>query len=148
MKRTLRPLFLLAVLTATGCTLDQPAVPALTGPSGLGLSVTLTATPDVLLQDGTEQSVVVMVARDASGQLAAGQSFYVQTRGGGTPNVGTLSVTSVTTNSQGGASVVFTAPTADAGVFSTVTVEFIAVGTTGGIPQARSVSIRMVRPTN
>ena len=52
----------------TGCTLERAAMPPLAGPSEFALSLSMTATPDQILQDGNATSVVEAVARDASGR--------------------------------------------------------------------------------
>jgi hypothetical protein len=57
---------LMAVAAAAGCTVSETNPPALAGPSELGLSLTLTATPDVLTQDGSAQAKVV-IGRDQNG---------------------------------------------------------------------------------
>lgn len=143
MKRALVALTLSVMMA--GCGLDEQTVPSLTGPSELGLSLSLTASPDAVLQDGSAQSVIEIVARDPSGQPVPGKSFLVQSRAGSTLKVGTLSATSVTTNSQGRGSVVFTAPALDAGNFSFVTIEFVLIGTNADFDVFQSVSVRMVR---
>ena len=59
----------LSALTGVfGCFLDDSKPGPLTGPSTLGLSVSLFANPDVLPVDGASQSQMVMEARDANGQ--------------------------------------------------------------------------------
>ena len=58
-----------AALLTSACSLDKQQEPALIGPSNLGLSVTMTASPDRLPRDGTSQSVVTLTVRDA--QLGA-----------------------------------------------------------------------------
>lgn len=143
MKRALVALTL--SLMVAGCGLDEQAVPSLTGPSELGLSLSVTASPDAILQDGSAQSVIEIVARNASGQPVSGKSFLVQSRVGNTLKVGTLSDGSVTTNSQGRGSVVFTAPALDSGNFSFVTIDFILIGTNADFSVFQSVSIRMIR---
>ena len=56
-RRAWMGLGLVAVMTATGCTVKETNAPAVTGPSELGLSVKVTATPDVLTMDGQSQSL-------------------------------------------------------------------------------------------
>ena len=143
MKRALVALTL--SLMMAGCGLDQQSVPALTGPSELGVSLSLTASPDAILQDGSAQSIIEIVARDGSGNPLPGRSFLVQSRVGNNFKVGTLSATSVTTNAQGRGSVIFTAPPLDLGTFSFVTIEFVLIGTNADFSPFQSVSIRMIR---
>jgi PKD repeat protein len=71
-----------AALAASGCTLDKQEAPSLIGPSGYGLSITMTATPDVLPRDGSSSSVIQLIARDANGKPATGQRFLLSTSGG------------------------------------------------------------------
>jgi len=67
-----RVLALLMVVAAAGCTLDSQKAPNFTGPSGLGLSLSVTATPDILPQDGSSQSVIRVTAMDGSNQPVVG----------------------------------------------------------------------------
>ena len=142
MKRALLALTLTVALT--GCALDEQSAPSLTGPSELGLSVVVAASPDTILQNGTAQSTVSVVVRDSNSHLMPGQSFYVSTRSG----IGTLSATSVTTDSQGRAAVLFTAPPADAaGIPADIWVDFLPVGTSSSANNTpRRVIIKLVKP--
>lgn len=100
----------LALLSAA-CTVSSTDIPSLAGPSELALSVTLTASPDTITQDGSSQSVINLIARDASGKGAAGQAFRLDILVGGLPtSYGTLSGRTVVTGSDGRAVVVYTAP--------------------------------------
>ncbi len=67
-----RVLVLAAAVAVGGCTLDSQKAPDFSGPSGLGLSLTVTATPDVLPQDGASQSVIRAVAVDSANQPIVG----------------------------------------------------------------------------
>jgi PKD repeat protein len=63
------------VLTAaalTGCTLKDQDAPELSGPSGLSLSMSVSAAPDHLMQDGSSQAVVTATVRDAQGAPVSG----------------------------------------------------------------------------
>src|SRR5688572_17486989 len=94
-----------AALSAAGCTLDQATPPALTGPSTFGTSLIVTATPDTLVLNG-QQSIVMVEARDATGGPLANLQVHLDAGG-----CGRLSLTDVTTGSDGRTAVVFTAPT-------------------------------------
>src|SRR5688572_5936866 len=59
----------LAVIAA-GCTLNDASAPPLQGPSELGLSLSLSAIPDMLAHDGASQAQIIVQARDANGQPA------------------------------------------------------------------------------
>jgi hypothetical protein len=90
---------------------------------------------------------VSLVARDSNGQALAGRQFYVQTFTGSSVNVGTLSASSITTDSQGHAAVIFTAPDSAAGNISTITVGFLPVGNTSAANNStRVILIKMVKP--
>jgi hypothetical protein len=55
-----------------GCTLNKQEAPALSGPSGLSLSMLVTAAPDHLMQDGVSQAVVTATVRNAQGEPVSG----------------------------------------------------------------------------
>src|ERR1044071_2493084 len=96
-----RTLLVAALATASmwvsGCALDEVDPPALTGPSEFGLSVTATATPNRLPRDGSSQSVVVLLVRDAQGRPVAGQRLTL----GVSPTAALLSTTEVVTDGNG-----------------------------------------------
>ena len=52
MKGLLTSAFLLAAVALAGCTVHQTEAPGLSGPSGLALSIEVTASPDSISQDG------------------------------------------------------------------------------------------------
>src|SRR6266536_4753411 len=96
-----------------GCVVHQTEAPALTGPSGLAMSLTLTATPDSISQNGGDQSFIRIIAVGPNGQPIAGLPLRLQTEQNGVlADFGTLSARNVVTASDGTASVVFTAPVA------------------------------------
>jgi hypothetical protein len=124
-KRLLWPLAL--ILGLSGCDkLDRVSVPGLVGPSELGLSVQLSATPDVLNADGISQSIVRITLRNQNGAPAPGKAVFVQLfRGDGFLIAGSILVgllqtgVSVTTDTNGVAQVVYNAGTSR-GVFATI----------------------------
>lgn len=61
-----------AVAGYLGCGLDDPTIPALSGPSTLAQNLEMKAVPDQLTSDGSSSSVINAVLRDESGQLVAG----------------------------------------------------------------------------
>jgi PKD repeat protein len=130
-----------------GCTTKKTEPPAPSGPSEFGTSITLTASPDVLSQDGKSESQVTIVARDVNGQpvrnLALRADIFV---GSTVVDFGSLSQKNLTTGSDGRATVTYRAPepvdNVDRG--TTVTIQVTpstgdAAGSTG-----RSVDIRLV----
>ena len=99
--------FLLATL-ATGsvaCSLGKQEIPALSGPSGLGRQVILTASPDQLPRDATSQSIVTVEMRGPDGKGVAGQIVTL-----GVTSGALLSQSQVTTGADGKASVAVVAP--------------------------------------
>ncbi len=100
-----------AALAATGCTVHQTEAPALTGPSEFALSLSMSASPDTLSQDGRSTSTIVVTARDVNGKPLANVSLRLDMRvDGQAGDFGTLSNRTVSTGSDGRASVVYTAP--------------------------------------
>jgi PKD repeat protein len=151
MSRAFRAFTLLvAVAAATACTVKETNPPPLSGPSELGLSLTLQATPDVLLQDGSSQSTLVILARDANGQPARSVTCRLDIGVNGmVADFGRLSTRTVTTGSDGRAVAVYTAPPAPIAVTgdeSVVAVLVTPVGTDFANAISRSVSIRLVPP--
>lgn len=138
-----------AVMAASaGCTLQSPETPPLTGPSTYALSLTVTASPDILPEDGAAQSVIRIIARDENGQLVRNLPLRVDVvSGGAIVEYGSLSARNLTTNANGEATVVFTAPRSlfpgvDTG--SQVTIRVTPVGTDFGATPSSAVRIRLV----
>jgi hypothetical protein len=67
-----------------GCSLDRPAVIDTVTPSETGVSVQLTALPDILNADGVSQAVVQLVLRDAQGNPIKNRSVLFEHNGDGT----------------------------------------------------------------
>jgi chitodextrinase len=139
-----------AVVAVAGCSLGKQTAPPLSGPSELGLSLTITATPDIITQDGASRSTIEVVARDASSQPVRGLTLRAQTIVGGVEiDYGTLSSKITSTNNDGKASFFYTAPAAPPPTVSSdavVAIEVIPVGTNYAGAVARSVEIRLSRP--
>jgi PKD repeat protein len=148
MGRALRTsvIMLVTAVLAAGCTVKKTSVPALAGPSGLGLSLSVTATPDAIYQDGSSQSVIAVVARDADGapvpnlvlQLAISMDGVVG-------DVGTLTNKRPVTGSDGRATAIYTGPDSTDSVARTVAILATAVGTDyANSSMPRSVQIRLL----
>lgn len=151
MARALRAFTLLvAVAALTACTVKETKAPALSGPSELGLSLTLQATPDVLQQDGASQATLTVLARDGNGQPVRNITCRIDIAVSGTvADFGRLSARTVTTGSDGRATVVYTAPPAPLAVTaseSTVSLQATPIGTDYSNETTRSVAIRLVPP--
>src|SRR5205085_11308782 len=69
----------IATLMTSACSIADQKAPDLTGPSELGLSLAITATPDLIAANGASQSVINIVARDSNGQPAANVEMRVDT---------------------------------------------------------------------
>jgi PKD repeat protein len=139
------------LVLAGGCTMKNQDAPDLTGPSELSTSLTITATPDTIPQDGSTQSLIAIVARDANNQPIANLSLRldVVVDGQFANDFGRLSAQNVVTGSDGRASATYTAP---ASVFGSATPEaFIRImvtpiGNNFDNASPRSVSLRLVAP--
>jgi PKD repeat protein len=153
MTRTLKATALLvaiAVVAGAGCTVDKQEAPALSGPSELGQSLTLYASPDTLRQDGSSQSQITVQAQDSKGQPIKNLPLRLDIAVNGTlADFGELSGKNLVTGGDGRASATYTAPPAPADPVDTQTVVQI-LATPGGTDFAaatpRSVSIRLVPP--
>src|SRR5690349_11661907 len=103
---------LVAAVTAAGCT-NKTEAPPPTGPSELGLSVILTASPDVLDLDGLSQSQITITTRGPDGSPVRDVPFTMEMIAGGQlQDVGRLSTKQPTTGGDGRAVVTYTAPAA------------------------------------
>lgn len=71
-------------MLAAGCGLDKAQEPPLIGPSETGVSVQLTALPDILNADGVSQSTVQLVLRGNNGAPISGKAvnFYLESGDG------------------------------------------------------------------
>jgi PKD repeat protein len=103
---------LAAVMAVTGCSVKETNAPDVTGPSELGLSIKVTATPDVLTMDGLSQSTVVIEARNSQGQPVSSLGFRAEVVAGGEirDDAGRLSSKTGVTSSDGRATLTYTAP--------------------------------------
>jgi PKD repeat protein len=146
-----------AILAAASCTVSKTPAPPLQGPSELGLSLTITASPDVLSMDGASQSKITIEARDANGQLLPNLQLRAEIMANGQlVDFGSLSGKSVVTGSNGKATVTYTAPTGVAGsAIPSVNIVVSPAGTdtnagfgciTSGLCNGRFVGIRLVMP--
>ena len=88
------------VLAVSACTLDKQNAPDMTGPSGLGLALDVTASPDVLTRDGVAQSTISITATDGLGNRVPNLTLQVIA----SPNLGTIQTGTLKTNSSGVAS--------------------------------------------
>jgi PKD repeat protein len=113
MSRVIR-LFAVAVAVALGaaaCTVKETEAPPLAGPSVLGLSLSMTASPDTLPRDGASQSSVQVSALGPDGRAARGVSLRMEiVLDDVVQDFGTLSSRTVVTGDDGVARLTYTAP--------------------------------------
>jgi PKD repeat protein len=141
---------LVAVVTLAACSLDKQTAPPLAGPSELGLSLALSATPDIITQDGQSQATIAAVARDAVGQPVSGLTLRVETYvDAALVDLGVLSSKVISTGSDGRASVAYRAPAAPPPTQSSdtiVTIKITPVGDNYAGAVSRQVNLRLARP--
>ncbi len=107
-----------ALAVAVGCTMKDQSLPGFVGPSELGLSLTITVTPDVLRWDGASRALVVIQARNGSGQPVANIAALVEVLAVDPTNpalrvpydLGAISARNIVTGGDGRASLTYTAP--------------------------------------
>lgn len=138
------------VIAAVSCTVNEQPQPGLTGPSEFGLSLALTATPDVLVRDGTSQATIQVVARDPAGQPVPNQTVRLDilVRGVVNNDFGRLSSHFPTTAADGRAVTTYTAPppAIDQNDPDRLTIQVTPVGSNADAAVNRTVSIRLVPP--
>jgi len=139
---------MMAGMAASGCTSSKQDAPEASGPSGLGTSIAMYASPDILRQDGVSQSLVTVQAIDPNGQALRNLPIRLEVWvGNSVVDFGALSGKNLVTGSDGRATAVYTAPPAPAQAVDTMTVVRIVatpVGTDYGNATERAVSIRLV----
>ncbi len=139
-----------ALVTLAACSLEKQTAPPLAGPSELGLSIAVSATPDIITQDGQSQATIEAVARDASGQPVAGLTLRVETYVGPTPvDLGVLSSKVISTGGDGRATTAYRAPAAPPPTQSgdtVVTIHVTPVGSNYAGSVSRQVDLRLARP--
>jgi PKD repeat protein len=142
---------LVAAVTVAGCTKKTEAPPP-TGPSELGLSVIVTASPDILDLDGLSQSQVTITTRGPDGSPVRDVPFnldikVVTSLGQEIVDYGRLSTKQPVTGSDGRAVVTYTAPAAPASgnsdTMGRVRIDAVPVGTDYKNAVERGVEIRL-----
>lgn len=138
---------LVAVVTVAGCTKKTEAPPP-TGPSELGLSVIVTASPDILDLDGLSQSQITITTRGPDGSPVRDVPFNLDMIfNNQVQDVGRLSNKQPVTGSDGRAVVTYTAPAAppsgNSDSMATVIISAIPIGTDYKNAVARTVDIRL-----
>jgi PKD repeat protein len=128
------------LLVSAGCAMDKQDAPTLAGPSGYALSISMSASPDVLARDGSSTSTIQLIARNADGKPAIGQRFLLGV------SAGTLTETDVMTDRAGQVTFGFMAPGVN--VNATSAEIFVSpVGTNAdNTLDRRVVSVRLLGP--
>lgn len=147
---TRRIFALLAAMAFTGCSLDKVTPPPLSGPSELGLAIGVTATPDIITQDGQSQATIRIQALDAASQPVSGLVLRAETIIDGQPvDLGVLSTKSLSTGADGRATLTYRAPAAPPPSQTSdiiVEVAITPVGTDYTGANVKSAMIRLARP--
>lgn len=94
---------LLAVVWS-GCTVQEQGLPALSGPSELGLGMSITAAPEFLPRDGSSMSTITVKTFDSNGKPLPGQRLMVEA------TAGTVSSSQVVTGADGSVQFTYIAP--------------------------------------
>jgi len=137
-------------LGAAACTVKETEAPPLAGPSGMALSLQMTASPDVLSRDGVSQSALQIAALGPDGRAARAISLRMEVVVANVvQDLGTLSSHSVVTGDDGIARLTYTAPQrsadpSDAG--TTIQIRATPVGTDFGGTTPREISMRLTPP--
>ena len=144
-----------ALLAAGSCVQERVEPGPFSGPSELGVSLTLSASPDRLPLDGAARSDIGIQARDHRGEAIADLALSLQIVANGEfQDFGRLSTRQVVTRADGRASAIYTAPvqatvagsSSDSG--QTVEIWVTPVGQDFGNAVSRSLTIRLVPPGN
>jgi PKD repeat protein len=131
---------LAAALALAGCGIDKQEAPGLIGPSGLGLSVTMTASPDVLQRDGQSTTEISLRLRGPAGEPLANRAVALTTSGG------TLTASEVMTDANGVATFGLVAPPLNSALTS-ITVTATPIGTNFDSAATHRVLVALSGPT-
>jgi PKD domain-containing protein/invasin-like protein len=146
------------LLALGGCGLDEVQIPDLEGPSELGLSITLTADPDIVVADGFSTSVIRATVRDQNGKPVTSRDifFAISDESGTFADIGILRSSNgpgtgatVRTDGQGVAQVIYESPVrTDFTAQSSVLVSARAVGSdfNGQIYRTVRIELRSAEP--
>ena len=139
----------LLALGAAGCQLSGEVPPPLAGPSEQALSLSVSAVPDLMAQDGQSRSLVTVVARGPNGRLAPGISLKLSMSvDGASQDYGTLGSKWLSTGADGQATTMYQAPPAQPPTATddrTVEIAVLPVGADYAAELPRTVAIRLVR---
>jgi hypothetical protein len=149
-KLGIRTLLGVMALTMTAaCTVKETDAPALAGPSTLATDLSIQASPDTVLWDGSSQSSITVDARGPNNQPVRGLSMRVDMFLGALPaDFGTISARTIVTGDDGRARLVYTAPPKplDGGEGQVLTLGFTPIGTDYSNAARRTVDIKLIPP--
>jgi PKD repeat protein len=143
-----RGLFTVALASAAGCSVSKQSTPSASGPSTLATSISLQATPDRLVQDGTSQTTITAVAFGPGGERKANLPLQWNVSASDGRQVEPSNRFS-TTDANGVATVVVTAPPAPLSVPDTpltLTVTATPLGTDTTSSFDHRVTVQLVSP--
>jgi PKD repeat protein len=142
-----------AVLAVSAsCTMKGQDPPPLSGPSEFATAIAVSVTPDVLPLDGASQSLVTIIARDATSKPLRNVSIHAEISVDGLrADFGSISARNLVTDSNGRATLVYTAPAVPAGpavdTGTVVAIEITVIGTDfGNSVYPRLATIRLIPP--
>jgi len=139
-----------AALLITACTVHKQETPSLTGPSEFGTAIAVAISPDVLTQDGASQALVTVTARDSNGQPFRNLNLRAEiVVGGASTDFGALSARNVVTDSNGRATLTYTAPPTpvfNQDIGTQVQIMVTPIGNNSGNTLPSFASLRLVPP--
>jgi hypothetical protein len=138
------------VAATASCGVEKQQAPALAGPSEFSTSITLTATPDTLVQDGESQSIINVIAVGPDARPVSGVALQF-TASSSSSLIRSVDFTQVTvvTDANGRATTLMVAPPAPATVPTTppvITVSAIPIGANFANAASRNVEVRLIAP--
>ena len=144
------PVVLAAALGAA-CTMKSNEAPSFAGPSEFGQSITVSVTPDAIVQDGASQSVVTVTALGPNAAPVSNLALRADIRVGNVvTDFGSLSARNLVTNNEGRATLVYTAPSLPAGAAvdsdAAVQIGITPLGTDAANASTRIASVRLLPP--
>jgi PKD repeat protein len=151
MTRALCVRLIVAAALFPACTVHKTDVPPVTGPSEYATSISMTATPDSIAQNGVAQSAVLVTVRNSTGGPLAGLGVQLTILVDGNPSdFGTLSAYTVYTGADGMARAIYTAPVASpflaGGPSKMVSIVATPIGSNQATASSRTTSIAVTPP--
>jgi hypothetical protein len=133
-----------AALLLAGC-IDGQEAPDLSGPSGFGVNLAMSASPSVLPRDGSSQAVITVVAKDSDGNPVSNVTLVPGVVPGSVPVAAIQNVT----GGDGVAQFVVTAPQPQT-ITQNNQVEFFVTPLGGDVRDfsSKSVAVGILGPSN